>query len=73
MVEITMFVCVCRAVTDKDIKQAVSEGACSFRDVRDQLGAATQCGKCASLTRDIVKQELDACGADSTPLFYAVG
>ncbi|PIE40935.1 MAG: (2Fe-2S)-binding protein [Gammaproteobacteria bacterium] len=68
-----MYVCICKAVTDNDIKQAVADGACSFRDVRNQLGAATQCGKCATTTRDIIKQELSPSGEQAAPLFYAVG
>lgn len=68
-----MFVCICKAVTDGDIKQAVADGACSFRDVRDQLGAATQCGKCATTTRDIIQQELKSYDEQAAPLFYAVG
>lgn len=68
-----MFVCICKAVTDGDIKQAVADGANSFREVRDQLGAATQCGKCACMTRDIIQEELRSNDDQMEPLFYAVG
>lgn len=53
-----MFVCLCKAVTDTQIRQAVSEGASSLREVHALLGTASQCGKCGMMTRDIVNAEL---------------
>jgi bacterioferritin-associated ferredoxin len=61
-----MYVCVCKGVTDHQIRQHVSDGARSWREVREATGCATQCGKCAcyakSVTRDAVleaRQEAD--------------
>jgi bacterioferritin-associated ferredoxin len=55
-----MYVCLCRGITDSQIKQAVAEGAQSVREVNELLGTASQCGKCGLTTRDIVNQELNA-------------
>lgn len=64
-----MYVCVCKAITDKQIQQAVADGATNFRAVRDQLGAATQCGSCATMTRELI----DEYQADLSPKnFYQV-
>lgn len=52
-----MYVCLCKGITDGQIRAAVESGA-SIRDIRDQLGIMTECGKCACLTRDIVKSSL---------------
>lgn len=52
-----MYVCLCKGVTDGQIRSAVENGA-SIRDIRDQLGVMTECGKCACLTRDIIKASL---------------
>ncbi len=41
-----MYVCICKAVSDKAIKQAIAEGACSLRELKSQLGVGSQCGKC---------------------------
>lgn len=49
-----MYVCLCKGITDGQIIAAMAEGASSVRDVRDQLGVMTECGKCACLTREIV-------------------
>ena len=66
-----MYVCLCKGITDTQIRAAVEDGASSLRDVRNTLGVASQCGKCGILTRGIVRETL----ADVThneQLFYAV-
>jgi bacterioferritin-associated ferredoxin len=65
-----MYVCICKGITDTQIRAAVEEGASSLREVRNTLGVASQCGKCGVLTRDIVRESLSAL-ASSAPLFYA--
>ena len=42
-----MIVCVCRSVSDRQIRQAVAEGAHSLECLQIELGVATQCGRCA--------------------------
>lgn len=44
-----MFVCVCNAITDRQIKEIVASGATSLSDLQDRLGVATCCGCCADL------------------------
>ena len=51
-----MYVCLCKGITDRDIAQSVQGGARSFREVRDELGISTQCGKCERLARAIVEE-----------------
>lgn len=63
-----MYVCLCKSVTDSDIKRAVDNGAASFREVRDQLGVSTQCGKCARLARAVVQESLPK--AQDSNVFY---
>ena len=48
-----MYVCICRAVTDREIRAAVEDGTRTVRGLRKQLGCAAQCGKCARQVRDI--------------------
>jgi bacterioferritin-associated ferredoxin len=66
-----MYVCICKGITDTQIRAAVQDGASSLRDVRNTLGVASQCGKCGILTREIVRESLDDQAA-SEQLFYAV-
>jgi bacterioferritin-associated ferredoxin len=49
-----MYVCLCHAVTDRQIKQAVKEGVCSLRQVQLCLRVGTNCGKCIPATREII-------------------
>ncbi|MBD9484504.1 bacterioferritin-associated ferredoxin [Pseudomonas sp. PDM14] len=53
-----MYVCLCQGVTDGQIREAIYEGCCSYRDVRDSLGVGTQCGKCACLAKQVVRETL---------------
>ena len=46
---IIMYVCICNAITDHKIKEAVAAGASSLTDLTDQLGVAGCCGCCADL------------------------
>ena len=41
-----MYVCICRAVTERRIARAVAEGATTLKDLRERTGLGTGCGKC---------------------------
>ena len=45
-----MYICVCHAVTDTHIREAVEAGAKTLRDLRT-LGVTSECGRCASCAR----------------------
>lgn len=66
-----MFVCLCKQITDSQIRAAVQDGATSLNDVRQRLGVASQCGKCGTLTTEIVR-EMTVDSVDDESLFYAV-
>jgi bacterioferritin-associated ferredoxin len=66
-----MYVCLCKGITDTQIRAAVEDGASSLREVRTTLGVASQCGKCGILTREIVRETLMD-NTDNEQLFYAV-
>lgn len=53
-----MYVCLCQGVTDGQIREAIYDGCCSYRDVRETLGVASQCGKCACLAKQVVRETL---------------
>jgi len=63
-----MYVCICNAVTDTEIRAAVQNGARSLADVKATLGAATCCGRCADYTGKLVDETcralLETAGAD---------
>jgi len=50
-----MYVCLCKGITQKDIQDAVENGA-SLSDIRKNMGVASECGSCAQYTKQLVKQ-----------------
>ncbi|WP_374246572.1 (2Fe-2S)-binding protein [Zoogloea sp.] len=54
-----MYVCVCRAVTEKHIESAVVGGARRLRDLRAELGVTEDCGRCAQCAKQCLHAALD--------------
>ncbi|MWV16105.1 (2Fe-2S)-binding protein [Pseudomonas sp. L-22-4S-12] len=65
-----MYVCLCQGVTDGQIRDAIYEGCCSYRDVRESLGVATQCGKCACMAKQLVRDTLGELHSSQHGLAY---
>jgi bacterioferritin-associated ferredoxin len=55
-----MYVCVCHAVTDRDIGEAVAQGCCSLRELREQLGVGSCCGRCKSCAKEVLRTFIPA-------------
>ena len=51
-----MYVCVCQAVTDRQIRQAAEGGARTLKDLRRELGVTRDCGRCASCARECLHE-----------------
>ncbi|HAC88115.1 MAG TPA: (2Fe-2S)-binding protein, partial [Gammaproteobacteria bacterium] len=51
-----MYVCICRQVTDHQIRDVCRGGTSSFTEVQAQTGIARDCGKCRKLAHAIVKE-----------------
>ena len=49
-----MIVCVCRRISDHQIREAAAEGAVSLECLQFELGVATQCGRCADCASRIL-------------------
>ncbi|WP_026958715.1 MULTISPECIES: bacterioferritin-associated ferredoxin [Aliagarivorans] len=62
-----MYVCLCKAITDKQIREAVMEGHDTLTKVREKLGVASGCGKCARTAQQVINQELQ-----NQPSYYEV-
>ena len=61
-----MYVCICKAVTDKQIRRAAANGADSLYALRESLGVAAGCGSCADHAQEI----LDGCEGRRGPVMY---
>lgn len=50
-----MYVCLCKAVTQQDIVQQVSNGA-DYAQIREKLGVGTDCGCCGQCAKQLVRE-----------------
>lgn len=53
-----MYICICKAITDKQIYQVINEGAHSRRQVYKCTGAGSVCGKCCHYIKQILDESL---------------
>jgi bacterioferritin-associated ferredoxin len=67
-----MYVCLCKGVTDSQIKEAVDAGATSIGQLRKCLGVASQCGKCGVAAREILQETLIDRSGNNFENYYAV-
>ena len=56
-----MYVCICKSITDHQIRDAVTGGAESMSDLEHSLGVASCCGRCGDCAKRILNQALDDC------------
>ena len=48
-----MIVCLCRRVSDRDIRSHVESGVSNFELMQDQTGVASACGCCHDSAREV--------------------
>jgi bacterioferritin-associated ferredoxin len=51
-----MYVCVCRPITENQIRLEVKNGVCSVRELKERLGVEACCGKCARHAYQIIAE-----------------
>ena len=62
-----MYVCICKSVTDKQIRRAAAKGADNLYELRERLGVAAGCGSCADTAQAILD---DANSGYAEPQLY---
>lgn len=63
---IRMYICVCNAISERQVQEAIAQGAADLGDLQAQLGIATCCGQCADTATDYLPG-----GRYATPLTVA--
>lgn len=53
-----MYVCICKGITDHQIRAAARNGAVSMRSLNRELGVASQCSKCSRQAREVLREAL---------------
>ncbi len=51
-----MYVCVCNAVTECQVYEAIDAGATTVKALSRQLGVGTQCGICIGCTKECLSK-----------------
>lgn len=54
-----MIICICKNVSEKEIRNAICNGCSRFEDLQIELGVCVQCEKCETAIKDLVKNTLD--------------
>ncbi|HEX7386852.1 MAG TPA: (2Fe-2S)-binding protein [Castellaniella sp.] len=47
-----MYICICNAVNEQQVQEAIAHGARNLHDLRAELGVGNCCGRCARSARD---------------------
>lgn len=50
----TMYVCICRRVSDREVRQVIESGAQTIDAVGERCGAGTDCGSCVEEIADML-------------------
>ena len=64
-----MYVCICNAITDKQIRKAAEAGVRDLWDLQRELGVASGCGSCKEVASEILREERQRPGI-TTPVIY---
>lgn len=67
-----MYVCLCQGVTDRDIDQAIDEGASTVEEIAYCTRAGTRCGSCIPTIRAMLDEAQEARGACSNRRYLKV-
>ena len=55
-----MYVCICNAVTDRQIREAAATGARTFAEFQRRTGCSDCCGSCENLAVEIFDEAVAA-------------
>lgn len=53
-----MYVCLCNAVTEKHVAEAIANGARCMKDLRTRLGVTKTCGRCAQCASECLRSSV---------------
>ena len=51
-----MYICICNAITEKQIRSAAKAGVSDVRGLQAELGVATNCGSCTDTAAEILRE-----------------
>ena len=54
-----MYVCLCNAITDRDVRVHAAEKDCTVSTLYRSLGIRPRCGRCVPYVRQLLRQVVD--------------
>lgn len=60
-----MYICICNAVKESDIRDAVNDGVACFKDLSKTLGLCTDCGSCGKKAMEAFHNAMSRSGAST--------
>lgn len=65
-----MYVCICNAITDSDIREAVDDGARDLWALQSALGVASGCGSCKQHAMEVLRAQRRSNAEEAAPRVY---
>ena len=51
-----MYICLCNAITERQVRECAGSGACSVDDLASRLGVGSGCGRCLECAVDLLRE-----------------
>jgi len=51
-----MYICICNAVTERQIRACAEAGACTLSDLECRLGVGSGCGRCRDVAHEVLNE-----------------
>ena len=61
-----MYICICNAITERDVRECVRKGCCSMDELSVELGVGTGCGRCRPTASEILNESQSQAVAAAT-------
>ena len=55
-----MYICVCHAISERQIREVVDRGAESLNEVQAFLPVASCCGRCEDSAREVIESHVES-------------
>ncbi len=52
----TVYICICNAITDKQVRAAAENGASNLWHLQNELGLGSNCGSCKHAAMEILRE-----------------
>ena len=53
-----MYICICNAITERQLRECARSGACSVDQLKSELGVGAGCGRCLECATDLLRETL---------------